>query len=324
MTTTPTMDITPEQMALAGPGYDKDALAGVLQEIAEEDAALASGTIQPPAPAAQPDFATLTVQGDEVEAEGDEPAGEARPLAGKFKSPEELEKAYLALQQKLGQRADSATEESSTADPEPVAPLSREDAVGHYGETVVAAAEREGIDLALWDAAVQKGEDTSAMRDKLAGALGLPAQLIERYEAAFRPAAAADTTAPGLSDEDAAAVRSLVGGDQQFAKLSQWAATNLSEAELASYNDAVNTGSRAAAEMAVRWLQNKAASADKEPDLVLASGGNATPALDVFENEEEALEAKAVLTKGGKQRYLVDEKYRRYIDAKFARSPIFL
>ncbi len=321
MTTTPTMDITPEQMALAGPGYDKDALAGFLQEIAEEDAALASGAIQPPAPAAQPDFATLTVEGDEVEAEGDEPAGEARPLAGKFKSPEELEKAYLALQQKLGQRA---AEPEAAAEPEPVAPLSREDAVGHYGETVVAAAEKEGIDLGLWDAAVQKGEDTSAMRDKLAGALGIPAQLIERYEAAFRPAAAADTTAPGLSEEDAAAVRSLVGGDQQFAKLSQWAATNLSEAELASYNDAVNTGSRAAAEIAVRWLQNKATSADKEPALVLASGGNATPALDVFETEEEALEAKAALTKGGKQRYLVDEKYRRYIDAKFARSPIFL
>lgn len=321
MTTTPTMDITPEQIALAGPGYDKDALAGFLQEIAEEDAALASGTIQPPAPAAQPDFATLTVEGDEVEAEGDEPAGEARPLAGKFKSPEELERAYLALQQKLGQRA---AEPEAAAEPEPVAPLSREDAVGHYGETVVAAAEKEGIDLALWDAAVQKGEDTSAMREKLAGALGLPAQLIERYEAAFRPAAAADTAAPGLSEEDAAAVRSLVGGDQQFAKLSQWAAGNLSEAELASYNDAVNTGSRAAAEMAVRWLQNKAASADKEPDLVLASGGNASPAMDVFESEEEALEAKAALTKGGKQRYLVDEKYRRYIDAKFARSPIFM
>jgi hypothetical protein len=56
----------------------------------------------------------------------------------------------------------------------------------------------------------------------------------------------------------------------------------------------------------------------------LASGGTANPALDVFETEEEAMEAKQVLTKGGKQRYLVDEKYRRYIDAKFARSPIFV
>jgi hypothetical protein len=44
----------------------------------------------------------------------------------------------------------------------------------------------------------------------------------------------------------------------------------------------------------------------------------------VFETEAEAAEAKEALTKGGKKRYLVDEKYRRYIDAKFARSPIFV
>jgi hypothetical protein len=127
-----------------------------------------------------------------------------------------------------------------------------------------------------------------------------------------------------LTDEDAAAIRVEVGGDAKFAEISQWALANLSEAELSDYNEAVNTGNPAAARAAVRWLQGKFATADKEPALVMASGGTANPALDVFETEEEAMEAKQVLTKGGKQRYLVDEKYRRYIDAKFARSPIFV
>lgn len=319
MTATP-IQPTPDQLALAGPGYDKDALAGFLQEIAEEDQALAAGTLEPPAPAvAAPDFATLEVQGDEVEAEQGQ--GEQRPLAGKFKSAEDLEKAYLALQKKLGQRAT----EQPAAEPEPVEvkALTREEAVADYGETVVAAAEQEGIDLAQWDAAVQRGEDTSEMRQKLAGALGLPEALIERYEAAYRPVEAQPATA-SLSDEDAAAIRAEVGGDAKFAELSQWALASLSEAELADYNEAVNTGNPAAARAAVRWLQSKAATADKEPALVMASGGTANPALDVFETEEEAMEAKQVLTKGGKQRYLVDEKYRRYIDAKFARSPIFV
>lgn len=323
MTATP-IQPTPDQLALAGPGYDKDALAGFLQEIAEEDRALAAGTLEPPAPAvAAPDFATLEVQGDEVEAEQEQ--GEQRPLAGKFKSAEDLEKAYLELQKKLGQRTDSTVKESLTAEPEPVEvkPLTREEAVAGYGETVVAAAEQEGIDLAQWDAAVQRGEDTSAMRQKLAGALGLPEALIERYESAYRPAKAQPATA-GLSDEDAAAIRVEVGGDAKFVELSQWALANLSEAELSDYNEAVNTGNPAAARAAVRWLQGKFATADKEPALVMASGGTANPALDVFETEEEAMEAKQVLTKGGKQRYLVDEKYRRYIDAKFARSPIFV
>ena len=317
MTATP-IQPTPDQLALAGPGYDKDALAGFLQEIAEEDRALAAGTLEPPAPAvAAPDFATLEVQGDEVEAEQEQ--GEQRPLAGKFKSAEDLEKAYLELQKKLGQRPAEPPAPSEAVEAKP---LTREEAIAGYGETVVAAAEKEGIDLAQWDAAVQRGDDTTALREKLAGALGLPASLIERYEAAYRPAPAEATTT-GLSDEDAAAIRTEVGGDAKFAQLSQWAAANLSEAELADYNDAINTGSPAAARAAVRWLQARAATADKEPALVLAGGGTANPALDIFETEEEAMEAKQALTKGGKQRYLVDEKYRRYIDAKFARSPIF-
>jgi hypothetical protein len=319
-----TMDPTPEQIALAGPGYEKDALAGFLQEIAEEDAAMAAGTLQAPAPQRQPDFTTLTIEGDEVEAEGDEEPptepGKTKPLAGKFKSAEELERAYLELQQKLGQSG-----QESPPEPAEVAPLTREEAITNYGESVVAAAEQEGIDLAQWDAAVQRGEDTSALRDKLAGALGIAPQMIERYEAAFRPAPAGEPEqAAGLSEEDAAAIRAEVGGDQQFAQLSQWAKANLSPAELADYNAAIDTGNAAAARAAVRWVAGRAATADREPQLVLANGGNASPALDVFESEDEAMEAKQALTKGGKQRYLVDEKYRRYIDAKFARSSIFM
>lgn len=318
MTSTP-IQPTPEQLALAGPSYGKDDLATFLQEIQEEDAALAAGTLAPPDPAAPaaPDFATLTVEGDEVEAEG---AGEQRPLAGKFKSVEELERSYLELQKKLGQPRDPQAQEAPPAEPQP---LDREQAVGAYGEAVVAAAEKQGIDLARWDAAVRRGEDTSEQRTKLATELGLPAALIEQYEAGFRPAAEQAPASAGLSEADAAAIKAEVGGDQQFAALSQWALSNLSQAELADYNTAVNTNA-AAARAAVRWLQARAASADREPDLVLASGGNANPALDVFETEEEAMAAKTVTTKTGKQRYLVDEKYRRYIDAKFARSPIFL
>jgi hypothetical protein len=309
---TTAIEPTPDQLALAGPGYDKDALAGFLQEIQEEDQALATGTLEPPAPAAAPNFETLSVEGDEVEAEQ-----EQRPLAGKFKSPEDLEKAYLELQKKLGQPREQPPAEEAK-------PASRDEVVGFYGETVVAAADEQGIDLAQWDAKVQRGEDTGELRDKLAGALGLPAALIEKYESAFRPATAQQVEAAELSEEDAAAIRAEVGGDDKFQALGAWAKASLSEAELADYNDAVNTGNPAAARAAVRWLQGRAAAADREPSLVMASGGTANPALDVFESEEEALEAKSALTKTGKQRYLVDEKYRRYIDGKFARSPIFV
>lgn len=48
-------------------------------------------------------------------------------------------------------------------------------------------------------------------------------------------------------------------------------------------------------------------------------------ACDIFTSESEARQAKEdSLTPDGKVRYLVDAKYRQYIDAKFARSSIFM
>jgi hypothetical protein len=312
---TDTFQPTPEQVALAGPGYGKDDLASFLQEIQAEDAAIENGTIEPPAPASNPDYSTVTVEGDEVDAE-------QQRLAGKFETPEELEKAYLELQRKLGQPREQ--EQAEPPQPsEPVESFSRDEAVGYYGETVVSAAEREGIDLAQWDAAVQRGDDTSSMREKLAAAMGIPSSLIERYEAGFR----VDEEGSGpavISAQDEEAIKAEVGGEQQFRQLSQWAISNLSPQELEDYNNAIDSGNAAAARAAVRWLQGRAANTDQEPRLIMASGGNANPALDVFETEEEAIEAKSVLTKSGKPRYMVDEKYRRYVDAKFARSDIFL
>jgi hypothetical protein len=61
--------------------------------------------------------------------------------------------------------------------------------VGHYGESIVAAAEEAGIDLGAWDKAVKAGQDTAEQRQKLAEQTGIPTQLIEQYEAAFRPKA---------------------------------------------------------------------------------------------------------------------------------------
>jgi hypothetical protein len=151
--------------------------------------------------------------------------------------------------------------------------------------------------------------------------------VIEQYESMFRPSpptsARPDTAEPagaGLGDGDVAAIRAEVGGDAAFQRLSQWALANLTTAQLRDYNDAVNSGSPAAARAAVRWLQGLSAAAPHEPDLLL--GGDPSTS-DVFESEAEALEAKNLRTADGKVRYNVDPKYRKTIDAKFARSSIF-
>lgn len=249
------------------------------------------------------------------------PATEDKPelLAGKFKSQADLEKAYKELERKLGQR--STDKESLQVDPAPE-PLTREQAVGHYGESIVAAAEEAGIDLGAYDQAVKAGNDTTELREKLAAQTGIPAQLIERYEAAFRPQAnppeTPDRSTEGLSDADVSELKALVGGDQEFQRLSQWATSNLSKDELADYNEAVDSGNKAAVRLALRAMQARATAANPgEPELI---GGGNPPAPDVFRSQQEALEAMRKTDGRGRNLYRTDKEYQAWYEKTLARS----
>lgn len=297
MTATPTE--APDLRALVGPGND-DAVASFLEELEQQDAAIDAAGQQP------------------------EPAEEEpKLLAGKFKSQEELEKAYLEAQRFISQRGQKAPEAEPEAE---AAPLSREEAVGHYGESIVTAAEAAGIDLGAWDKAVRAGKDTAEQRQKLAEQTGIPEQLIEQYEAAFRPQAnnpgspdSSTTTTAGLSATDVSELKQLVGGDQEFQRLSQWAAANMSQDELADYNDAVDSGNKAAVRLALRAMQARSAVGQQsgEPELI---GGGRAARPEAFSSQQEALEAMRKTNSRGQRLYNADPKYRAWYEKTLARS----
>lgn len=162
MTTTPTEQA--DLRSMVAPGQE-GIFDEFLAELEQQDAAIAQAEGQQGAP---------------------EPQQEEQPrlLAGKFKTQEELERGYLEAQKLLSSRG------QKPAEPEPSpAPLSRDQAVEQYGDSIVTAAEEAGIDLGAWDQAVRRGDDTGELRQKLSQQTGIPAQLIEQYEAAFRPQA---------------------------------------------------------------------------------------------------------------------------------------
>ena len=100
MTTTP--ETREELQALVGPGQ-QDVFDQFLEEIEQQQADI-----------------------DAAEQQQEEP--ENKLLAGKFKSTEDLEKAYLEAQKLISQRGQKA------AEPEAPTPLSREQAAEHYGD----------------------------------------------------------------------------------------------------------------------------------------------------------------------------------------------
>jgi len=284
MTATPTTEPTFDARNMVGPGQE-GALDDFLQELEQRDT-----EAQPP-----------------VEEE-------PKLLAGKYKSADDLEKAYQELEKKLGER------QPQQAEPEQQAPPTREQQIEGYGEFIVSAAEEEGLDLAAWEAAVRKGEDTAEQREKLAAKTNIPAQLIEQYEAAFRPQQqqSSEPTSQGLTDSDVTELKELVGGDQEFSRLSTWASANLSADELADYNEAVDSGNKVAVRLALRAMQARLTSSTPgEPELI--SGGRPAQA-DVFKSQQEAIEAMRKVDGRGRNLYRQDTKYREWFEKTLARS----
>lgn len=293
MTATP----TPELQTMLAPGQE-DMIDGFLEELEQEQAQLA-------------------------EPQQEE---EQQLLAGKFKSVEDLEKAYQEAQRLISQRGQKGPEPEES-EPE-LTPAQYTPELGKqlYGDTVATAIEAAAINPLEMAEKVYAGEDVSSYVDALVDKGGLPRGVVETYLQGISPAKAnppgsPDSSTQGLTDADVVELKAMVGGEQQFQQLSQWAISNLDPQELADYNAAVDSGSKAAARFAIKQLQVRAAGSGQEPKLF---GGGSAIKADVFENDQQAVDARSKRDKGGKFLYETDPKYRQWYDKTLARSNVFL
>jgi hypothetical protein len=110
-----------------------------------------------------------------------------------------------------------------------------------------------------------------------------------------------------------AEVIAVVGGQEEFNQLQEWASDNLSEDEIAVYNEAVIT-STAAAKMAVEAIQNKYIQANGQSPKLIGGDTSTNVGSDVFKSSHEMVRAM------GDKRYSTDPDYQKEIEAKVARS----
>jgi hypothetical protein len=253
----------------------------------------------------------------------EEEAAAPKKLAGKFDSPEQLEKAYQELQRKLGQKAEQAAPPDA---PEPATipeEYTPERGIEVYGETVAAAIEAGGINPFEMAAKLEAGEDVAPYVDALVEKGGLPRALVETYLAGVKPqvpaAAAAEAVSLNENPEAVAALRQSVGGDAAFEQLSRWAATNLSAAEKADYQAAVDSGNVLAAQWALRAMQARATGVKPEPDF-LGGGAQTSEPADVYETRSDWQKARYAKDDNGNELYAKDDSYQRQVDAKHQRS----
>lgn len=260
-------------------------------------------------------------EGDEPEPTGETGAQqeEQELLLGKFRSQEELLKAYQQLERKLGQG--QAPDDGGIEAPE----YSRDESIEQYGELLTDKFEEAGINPFEMAARFEAGEDLSGYVDKLAGA-GIPKPVIEQYLSNAR--AEAEPAVQGLSEEEVQQFKSIVGGEEAFDELTGWAKQNLTETELASYNQVVDSGNRQAIFWALRAMKLQSAISTKatkpvqsrEPKLI----GGSTPSDGLsFESMGQVLEAMQKRNSLGQVLYETDDAYRSKVDAMVARSDFF-
>lgn len=224
---------------------------------------------------------------------------EERPawLPEKFKSPEDLAKAYDELQRKQG----AGKTDETPADAPQVTPEERKAAED--------ATKKAGLDLN--EVSVEyntQGGLSEATYSKLAEA-GYPKDMVDIYIEGL--------TARYTTIETEA--KKVAGGDDGYGEMIDWAIGNLSPEEQAAYDKAVNSGDRHRVLQAVKALKadyERAIAADRseEPEAVVTAKGKTSG--NVYSHQDEWLADLA------DPRYDSNEAFRQQVMAKLARSKI--
>ena len=177
-----------------------------------------------------------------------EESKETRPewLPEKFKSPEDMAKAYGELETKLGQPEPKQAEVKETK---------KDDLSIDNAEKAV---ENAGLSM---DTLQQEYNESGQLNDKSYEALakaGIPKDYVDAFIKGQE--AIATQTANTLKQE--------VGGDEAYKNMMTWASENLNEAEINAYNRTVNGKDIEATKLAIAGLNAKYKNAEGiEPNL---------------------------------------------------------
>jgi hypothetical protein len=232
--------------------------------------------------------------GEEIEVEQD------NLLAGKYKDAEELEKAYLELQTKLGEKPSEDKVEESEPEKQPKEEESKEEDP------------EEGPNILdkLWD---QK--DAGFNEDTLKElAKTNPGDLAKMY-LLYRNQVDEGQVSGGLSDSEVTELQGIAGGKDSYGNMMSWAKENLSAKEIEMYDNVMDRGDPNSAYFAVQALNSKYIDGVGK-DAQLITGKAPRTAGDKFNSQAELIKAME------DDRYSDDPAYRQAILEKLDRSDV--
>ena len=238
-------------------------------------------------------------------------------LAGKYKTTDDLEKAYLELQKKQGQA--EPTEEQVTEDstPEQLDPASfyQEDGTVNYdtannvyGEQISNLFKENNIDpFKMNEHFVENNGTLSDEMYETLNNAGLNRTMVDNYLEGVRQKVGIEQVepaeaAPILNDAEVAEVHNIAGGKNGYEKLMEWAGENLSDEVCKNFDEVIETGNKAAVTFAVKALMGQYEdSVGRESNLIQ---GKPSKPTEVYRSMAE------VVRDMGNPLYDKDEAYR--------------
>ena len=228
-------------------------------------------------------------------------------LAGKYKDAQELEKAYVELQKKLG---DKGTGDSSEArNSEDSEEVESEEGYEDEDEADVDTS-KDGFLDTLWEEAIGKDDYSEETLDELS-----KMDAVDIADMHLRYRQQVEENIPEITEEQVSELKGVAGGEQQYGEMLQWAKDTLNPQEIQMFDTVMERGDPLAAFFAVRSLAYRYEdSLGRDGTMVTGTAPRGDGSQ--FGSQAEVVEAMS------DPRYDRDPAFRQKIMKKLERSDI--
>ena len=217
-------------------------------------------------------------------------------LAGKYKNAQDLEQGYIELQKKLGEGEAE----------EPVAEAEEEEYEGEEGE------EDGSILDELWEYEINNEEfheDAVAELQQMD-----PVDLANLHIEYRKQVEEEGVGAKDFTEAEMTELKGVVGGDENYQNMLQWAGANLNQQEIDMFDAVMQRGDALGAFFAIRSLAYRYNDAAGYEGKMLTGNAPKTSGTQ-FRSQQEVIQAMS------DPRYESDPAYRKDIMDKLTRSP---
>ena len=225
-------------------------------------------------------------------------------LAGKFKDAEDLEKAYIELQSKLGK----PKEEEAEPEKQPEVKEEKEETKAKKPEKA------EDINTEFLDTLWKEASDQKYSKETLDKLGSLDSRDVAQMYLKYR-AENEKPAEPQMTEDQAKELQTMVGGAKEYNSMIKWAGTSLSQKEIEMFDAVMDKGDPLSAFFAVTALQYRY-NDSKITDGKMITGKAPTEKGDTFRSQAEVVRAMS------DPKYDKDPAYRQDVYDKLERSNI--